>query len=677
MTLQKLISQHTFYEKSIYINPIVEEYNEHIKIRNEIPLLGQKTELYDCNNNFYGVNKKRAPKVVKVFDEIEHAGTEITYRCLDCRDCLECKRGSSIEAISIQEEAEQHIINKSVSVDFKNRTSTARLPFLLNPDVRLVSNKNIARKVYNGQLKKLINSSEDRKAVIDSENKLQRLGYVDYVSNLNESNKGILESVNYYIPWRIAWNTNSISTPARLVFDASQRTASGYSLNDLLTKGENNMNNLIQILIRWTTKLWAFHTDVQKMYNAVQLEKSHWRYQLYLWEQNLDPKKEPVTKVIKTLIYGVKPSGNQAGRALRLTAENSVETYPKASKIILDDVYVDDCMSGTDTKTDLMTVTDDLKFVLETEGFTLKGFTFSRKDPDEHLSADGQSINAGGLKWFTKSDQFAFNINTLNFEKKVRGRKDCKGEGILPDTLTKRDCVSRVAELFDPLGRLVPLIASMKQDISLLHSSGLDWDDKIPDNLRSIWKSNFEFMEEIRNVRYSRAIVPSDAKSLDIHTIGTGDASQKVIRAAIYARFEKKDGTFSCQLIFAISNILTDGISTPRAELMAAVLNASTGHVVERALAERHKKTLKLTDSHVTLYWISSKRTALKTWVRNRVIEINRLTETAQCHYVESSNMIADIGTRKGVGISDIQDSTWINGLDWMKKKKKVFLFSV
>ena len=140
-------------------------------------------------------------------------------------------------------------------------------------------NKNIARKVYNGQLKKLVNSSEDREAVIDSENKLQKLGYVDYLGNLQEAEKkAILENeVVYYIPWRIAWNKNSISTPSRLVFDASQRTASGYSLNDLLAKGQNNMNNLIQILIRWTTKKWAFHTDVRKMYNAVQLEASHWR----------------------------------------------------------------------------------------------------------------------------------------------------------------------------------------------------------------------------------------------------------------------------------------------------------------------------------------------------------------------------------------------------------------
>ena len=58
------------------------------------------------------------------------------------------------------------------------------------------------------------------------------------------------------------------------------------------------------------------------MYNAVRLEKANWRYQLCMWQENLDPQKEPLVKIIKTLIYGVKSSGHQAERELRLTAEN-------------------------------------------------------------------------------------------------------------------------------------------------------------------------------------------------------------------------------------------------------------------------------------------------------------------------------------------------------------------
>ena len=179
-------------------------------------------------------------------------------------------------------------------------------------------------------------------------------------------------------------------------------------------------------------------------------------------------------------------------------------------------------------------------------------------------------------------------------------------------------------------------------------------------------------LSEIRNLKYKRAIVPIDAKSLDIETIGMGDASQKMICAAIYAQFEKRDGSFSCQMIFARSKVISNDTSTPRAELMAALLNATTGYVVKKALGDRHKSTVKLTDSQVALHWICSKRRALKTWVRNMVIEINRLCDSSLWKYVDGSNMVADIGTRKGVKISEVtENSAWIKGLSWMSESEK------
>ena len=135
-----------------------------------------------------------------------------------------------------------------------------------------------------------------------------------------------------------------------------------------------------------------------------------------------------------------------------------------------------------------------------------------------------------------------------------------------------------------------------------------------------------------------------------------------------------KDGTFSCQLVFSRSKVVPEGTSIPRAELMAATMNAATGHTVKRAFGTYHRKTTKLTDSMVALYWICSKRTVLKTWVRNRVIEINRLVDMSCWRYVKSSNMIADLGTRKGAKINDVvEDRDWINGLAWMNKSEDDF----
>ena len=65
------------------------------------------------------------------------------------------------------------------------------------------------------------------------------------------------------------------------------------------------------------------HTDIRKMYNTVKLDSRDWCYQRYIWQSDLDPTKIPEEKVIKTLIYGVKPSGNLAERGLREVARLS------------------------------------------------------------------------------------------------------------------------------------------------------------------------------------------------------------------------------------------------------------------------------------------------------------------------------------------------------------------
>ena len=203
----------------------------------------------------------------------------------------------------------------------------------------------------------------------------------------------IQSQIKHFIPWRAVWNNNSVTTPCRLVFDASQATSSGYSLNDLLAKGRNNMNKLVEICVRWLIHKYAFHTDIQKMYNTVKLIEEDWCYQLYLWNEELSLSKEPKIKAIKTLIYGVKSSGNQAESGLRKTAELQSKEYPKCNEIVQRDIYVDDCMSGENTLEAVHSCTDNLKVVLNKGGFCLKGLTFSGNHPPTDLTVDGISIN--------------------------------------------------------------------------------------------------------------------------------------------------------------------------------------------------------------------------------------------------------------------------------------------
>ena len=171
-----------------------------------------------------------------MFETVENSGSKITYRCSICRNCKVCKEHSTDEIMSIKEEVEQDVINKSVKVDVASQRTTASLPLMNNPSIKIAHNKERALKVYNQQIKKLNQNTDDKKDVIESEEKLQQLGYVDYVRNLKPEQQEMLRrsEIQNFIPWRAVWNGNSISTSCRLVFHASQPTASEWSLNDIL-----------------------------------------------------------------------------------------------------------------------------------------------------------------------------------------------------------------------------------------------------------------------------------------------------------------------------------------------------------------------------------------------------------------------------------------------------------
>ena len=123
---------------------------------------------------------------------------------------------------------------------------------MADPVVRLAPNVHIARKMYNRVVAKLSKSEEKRQAALKSEAKLQEAGFVEWVRNLPpDIQKSLKESpIQNYLPWNVVFKESSITTPCRLTFNGSMPTDSGYSLNDILAKGQNTLNKLLEIFLR-------------------------------------------------------------------------------------------------------------------------------------------------------------------------------------------------------------------------------------------------------------------------------------------------------------------------------------------------------------------------------------------------------------------------------------------
>ena len=161
------------------------------------------------------------------------------------------------------------MINQSVHVDLKQRQTIANLPLIHDPAIKLHPNKTKALKVYNQQLKKLNKQPQDIEQIIQSRKNLQDLGRVKFTCNLPKHLQIMLKysSIEDFTSWRIVWKANSVSTPSRLVFYASQIFNTGYSLNDILAKGRNILKlSLGGIFIRLLSILTSKRCTTQSNY---------------------------------------------------------------------------------------------------------------------------------------------------------------------------------------------------------------------------------------------------------------------------------------------------------------------------------------------------------------------------------------------------------------------------
>ena len=83
----------------------------------------------------------------KMFEEVENAGSEISKRCNNCRNCKACKEHAETDMMSVKEEMEQDVINKSVTVDTDRRITTALLQLMFNLLNKLAPNKDKALQI--------------------------------------------------------------------------------------------------------------------------------------------------------------------------------------------------------------------------------------------------------------------------------------------------------------------------------------------------------------------------------------------------------------------------------------------------------------------------------------------------------------------------------------------------
>ena len=436
-------------------------------------------------------------------------------------------------------------------IDVTQKVTYCTYPFIKDPIVFLKSkwngetdNYRLALQVLNSQRRK---SADVKSGLINFHNEILGLGFA---MKLDDLPKEMIDQIfnaelRHYFIWRSIAKPGSLSTPYRVVVDATQTF-----FNDCLAKGINCLSSLFHIIITWRSYLHTFTFDVSKMFNSVKLYPSEYKYSLYLFSPTLDLQEEPITYVMTTLFYGLRSSANQCTHTLREIGSLKKEEFPHAADVLQNTTYMDDGTGGANDRHTLNTMIEELKTVLPLAGFRIKMVCTSGDEPPEPASSDGISTSFAGVKWDTKEDMIGLNTGEINFHAKRRGVKKPNEFPVVSDDdvdrllskqkLTRRNLLGKCLEVYDLTGIFEPLKARLKLDLQPLKH--LDYDEEIPLDIMDRWKDNLKLINNAKFLRVKRTIIPQDAVNPnEIHLLACSDASTNMAGVAVYARLQLKD----------------------------------------------------------------------------------------------------------------------------------------
>ncbi|XP_071056302.1 uncharacterized protein [Onthophagus taurus] len=557
---------------------------------------------------------------------------------------------ATVPRVSTDErECEEHFVRTHTRED--NGRFVVRLPFRRSP-----SELGVSYPVAIQNFKRLeLRFARNEKFKIEYErfiNEYIELGHMRCVPlNLNIR--------NFYLPHHGVIRESSSTTRLRVVFNGSQLTSSGLSLNDCLYTGPKLQTELVDVLLRWRRHPIAIACDLEKMYRQIRLHEMDQPFQRIVWRNNCS--QELQNFELTTVTYGLSCAPYLAIRCLRQLASEHSEAQPFGAVILQHDTYVDDILSGADTVDEVQEVIFQLTQVLKAGGFTARKWisnvpaAISILTPD--LLAESRTLNieddksprALGLMWNNASDHFLFCFNNLY-------------DSI--DKVNKRTVLSFIARLFDPLGWLSPLIITAKIFMQNLWTRNLEWDQPLPEDLERQWKTVVDDFRGVPMIRVPRWLgLGRSVNSIQLH--GFADASTSAYGAVVYLRvFDNEEVRVS--VVFSKSKVAPLKVVTiPRLELCACVLLVRLARRVRSALDVPDIPIHLWTDSTVALAWICSQPSKWKDFVRNRVTEIHDLPE-AQWRYVPSGENPADFVSR-GVPVRQLQEATlWWSGPAWL-----------
>ena len=483
----------------------------------------------------------------------------------------------------------------------------------------------------------------------------------------------------YYLDHFGVLRPDKPTCPIRPVLNAKKKFK-GVSLNDCLLEGPNRLNDLRIVLLRAFLEDYILTADIKGMFLQIKMRELDQDYHRILWQG-------PEDKMVREYrflrhVFGNKGSPFVSQFCIQHAAELMKEKYPRAVEVIQKSTLMDDNFDSFATYEEMVETNKGMLAIYTPIGMKLTKYASNSKEFMKSIDSDVQmpvkqiepiqedSTDKDGkplpqAKVLGMQIDFENDIVTYKIKDKLL---DVSG------VWTKRRCSSIASSVYDPLGRISPVLLKGRVLLqSLWWVADLGWDDVIPEKVKESWIPWLESLVDLKTLKIQRPLKIFKKVVKNRILLGFGDASQTAYGICIYLRVEYDDGTASCHLAFASARVSPlNKYTIPRLELMAASHLVKNMAFVNKALELPKESLLYFSDSHTALAWISATTRTLKDSISYTVANIQREVPSTAWNYIKTDQNPADIASR-GMSAKDLANSTlWWNGPDFCNQNELI-----
>ena len=458
-----------------------------------------------------------------------------------------------------------------------------------------------------------------------------------------------------FIPHRAVLKQEAqVTTKLRVVFNCSLKVGGAPSLNQASYGGIDLLSSLFGLLLGFRTNKYVIIGDIKAAFLQIKLKDEADRNRFcFFWKESGS------LQIFRysSLVFGLSASPFALNYVIKYHASQYEDDL--VTRLLNSNFYCDNFLYTSSKDSELQEVYKTSVSRMAEGGFRLQSWNTNLEKLKDAMKQAGNASSHDCPDERVLGYLYDFSLDTMRL-----------ADFSLSEAVsTKRQLLSEISKIFDPLGLFVPVCIRGRLLMRHTWAREISWDEDLGEDIPAAWIKLRKDLEKLKELSFPRAAFETCADDLSINIYC--DASIEAFGFVVYV---VQQGQSSILMAKAkVSPV--KGRTLPSLELLSIFLALKCLPQVLSSFPDATFRNINLfSDSQISLTWVLSQRPQNKQiFIRNRVNDIHTMVKDLRSPqrdlafwYVRTDQNPADLLTR-GISFREFSRKLdlWKHGPSW------------